>query len=254
MRGLALVVLIALFPSLAAAEQVIVFAASSLKAALEPVSQEWAAQTGTTVTISFGSSAALAQQIEAGAPADLFLSAAPKWVDYLQDRELVDPATRVDLWGNSLSLIAHDMRAGPIVLKPGVDLAGLIGADKLAMALVDSVPVGQYGKAALQALGVWDGVKAQVVQTQDARATLALVATGEAGYGVVYATDAIAARALGQGIEIGRFPTDSHEQIVYPGVKVAASQRPEANELLHFLAGPVASDAFAALGYVILSK
>ncbi len=254
MRGFVLVVMIALLPSLAAAEQVIVFAASSLKPALEPVAQEWAAQSGNTVKISFGSSAALAQQIEAGAPADVFLSAAPKWVDYLQVRHLVDPASRVDLWGNSLSLIAHDMQALPIVLEPGVDLAGVIGTDRLAMALVESVPVGEYGKAALQNLGLWDGVKGLVVQTQDARATMALVATGEAGFGVVFATDAIAARALGQGIEIGRFPKGSHAPIVYPGVKVAASLRPESDELLRFLASPAARDAFAALGYVVLSR
>ena len=173
-------------------------------------------------------------------------------MDFLQDRQQVVGETRVDLWGNSLSLITHDMNAIPFALEVGTDLSGQIGDEKLAMALVDSVPVGQYGKAALETLGLWDGIRAQVVQTQDARAALALVSTGEAGFGVVFTTDAMAAEASGQGIEIARFPEDSHDPIIYPGAKVA-NGKDEADDFLEFLRGPEAAALFAAQGYVILT-
>ena len=177
----------------------------------------------------------MAQQIDQGAPADVFLSAAVNWMDFLQERQRVVAESRVNLWGNALSLITHDMNAIPFALEVGADLSGQLGDEKLAMALVDSVPVGQYGKAALEALGLWDGVKAQVVQTQDARAALALVATGEAGFGVVYTTDAVAVEATGQGIEVARFPEDSHGPIIYPGAKVVGG-KDQADDFLEFLA------------------
>ena len=240
-------------PGMALAEDITVFAASSLKKALEAVAEDWAVESGHATSISFASSAALAQQIEAGAPADLFLSAAENWMDYLQDRERIVSGSRVDLWGNGLSLIAHDGKAMPFALAAGADLAGLIGGDRLAMALVDSVPVGQYGKQALEALGQWDAVEAQVVQTQDARAVLALVGRGEAGYGVVYATDARAAEAAGLGVEISRFPEASHDPIRYPGAVIAGGKEAVAQAFLDYLAGPAAAAVFAAEGYVILT-
>ena len=236
-----------------AAAEITVFAASSLKPALEEVAARWALHSGNTARLSFGSSAALAQQIEAGAPADLFVSAAENWMDYLQDRERIVSASRVDLWGNGLSLIAHDGAEMPFVLVAGGDLAGRIGGERLAMALVDSVPVGQYGKQALVGLGLWQAVLPQVVQTQDARATLALVASGEAAYGVVYTTDAQAAEAEGLAIEIGRFPETSHDPVRYPGAVIAGENEAVAQAFLDYLAGPDAALVFAAQGYEILT-
>jgi molybdate transport system substrate-binding protein len=245
--------LLALAPGMAAADDIVVFAASSLKPALEPAAADWTARTGIGVKISFGSSAALAQQIDQGAPADVFLSAAVNWMDFLQEDQRIAADTRINLWGNSLSLITHDLDAIPFALDAETDLSGRLGDEKLAMALVDSVPVGQYGKAALEALGLWDAVKAKAVQTQDARATLALVATGEAGFGVVYATDALAAEASGQAIEVARFPEDSHAPIIYPGAKVVGGKG-EADDFLEFLSGPEVAAIFAAQGYVILPR
>ena len=245
---------LALVPGVALAGDIVVFAASSLKPALDPVAAEWAQATGNVARISYGSSSSLAKQVEEGAPADVYLSAAVGWMDYLQERDLIVAGTRVDLWGNALSLIAHDLRATPFAMDAEVDLAARLGGEKLAMAMVDQVPVGQYGKAALQALGQWDAVAGQVVQTQDARATVALVATGEAAFGVVYATDAQAAEAAGQGIEVARFPHDSHAAIIYPGARVTQSGKVEADDFLGFLAGQAASAIFAAQGYVILPR
>ena len=248
------IAVLALLPGPALAAEIVVFAASSLKPALDPVAAEWGQTTGNVARISYGASSALARQIEAGAPADVYLSAAVNWMDYLQDRDLIVAGSRVNLWGNALSLLAHDAMALPFALDANTDLAGRLGDEKLAMALVDSVPVGQYGKAALEALGLWDAVAGQVVQTQDARATVALVATGEAGFGVVYATDAKAAEAAGQGIEVARFPDSSHAAIVYPGARVAASEKVEADDFLAFLSSQVATDIFAGLAYVILPR
>lgn len=245
---------LALVPGVALAGEIVVFAASSLKPALDPVAAEWAQATGNVARISYGSSSSLAKQVEEGAPADVYLSAAVGWMDYLQDRDLIVAGTRVDLWGNALSLIAHDLRAAPFAMSAEVDLAARLGGEKLAMAMVDQVPVGQYGKAALMALGQWDAVVGQVVQTQDARAVVALVATGEAGFGVVYATDAQAAKAARQGIEVARFPDDSHAPIIYPGARVAQSGKAEADDFLGFLTSQAASEIFAAQGYVILPR
>ena len=255
---------LAMLPGLALAEDIVVFAAASLKPALEPVAAEWGLQTGNEVRISFGSSSSLAQQIEQGAPADVFLSAAVNWMDYLQDKDLIVAGSRVDLWGNSLSLLAHDPMTVPFAMTADTDLAGILGDEKLAMALVDQVPVGVYGKAALQALGQWAAVEGQVVQTQDARAVVALVAAGEAGFGVVYATDARAAEAAGQGVEVARFPDDSHAPIIYPGARVLGSGvtgsgvsgagTAAADDFLAYLAAPAVSQIFAAQGYVILPR
>ena len=252
-RFLCMAVLAAL-PGVALAGDIVVFAASSLKPALDPVAAEWTLRTGHVARISYGSSSSLAKQIEEGAPADVYLAAAVGWMDYLEERELVVAGSRVSLWGNSLSLLAHDLTATPFAMTAGADLAGRLGGEKLAMATVASVPVGQYGKAALEALGQWAAVEGLVVQTQDARAVVALVATGEAGFGVVYATDARAAEAAGQGVEVARFPEGSHAPIVYPGAVVAVSGKVEADDFLAFLSGQAASDIFAAQGYVVLPR
>lgn len=260
MKGLfgAAAVLVALpfvsLPGAAISAEVVVFAASSLKPALDPVASLWQAETGNSVVISYGGTSALARQIEQGAPADVFLSAAVTWMDALDQGGLLQPGSRTDLWGNSLSVIAHDTMTIPFAMDPSTDLAAIIGDEKLAMALVDAVPVGQYGKEALIAYGQWDLVAPQVVQTEDARATLALVASGEAGFGIVYATDAKAAEAQGLAVEVSRFPDDSHTPILYPGAVLQGAVGPEAGAFLTFLHSSAASEVFAAQGFVVLQQ
>ncbi len=241
-------------PTACSAETIVVFAAASLKVALDPVAANWREETGNTAVVSYGSSAALAVQIQQGAPADIFLSAAKNWMDALAEADLLAAGTRVDLWGNALSVVAHDPMSVPFSLDPSTDFAGMIGDQKLAMAFVDSVPVGQYGKDALIQLGQWDRVMSQVVQTQDARSTLALVTSGEAAYGIVYATDAKAAETAGLAIEVSRFPESSHAPIVYPGAVLKSSARPEAHEFLSYLGKTFASEVFAAQGFRILAQ
>ncbi|NJM83181.1 MAG: molybdate ABC transporter substrate-binding protein [Tabrizicola sp.] len=233
----------------AGATEITVFAASSLKTALDEVAADWSGETGTTVTIAYGGSAAMARQIEAGAPADIFLSAAPDWMDELQQKGLIRPETRRDLWGNRLVLIATGPDATPQILSPALDLAALLGEERLSMAMVDAVPAGQYGKEALQSLGLWDGIADRVVQSENVRQALSLVTLGEARFGVVYASDAVAEP---EGISvIGTFPEDSHRPIVYPGAVTAAGRLPEAALFLDYLSSPNASAVFAGQGFTM---
>ena len=188
--GLAAAAVVALAPSAWAAE-VVVFAAASLKNALDAVSADWAKASGDTATISYAASSALAKQIEQGAPADIFFSADLDWMDYLEERKLIDPATRKSLLGNAIVLVAAGKDAAPIDDRAGLrSRRRARSGGKLAMANVDSVPAGKYGKAALESLGVWDSVAASVAQADNVRAALSLVALGEAPLGIVYATDA----------------------------------------------------------------
>lgn len=197
----------------ARAEEVVVFAAASMKTALDAVAADFEAATGHTVTLSYAGSNQLATQVLQGAPADIFLSAAVNWMDEVEAAGLVVPDTRRDLFGNTLVLIGGP-EAAPVDLAPGLDLAGMLAGERLAMALVESVPAGQYGKAALQSLGLWDSVAPLVAQADNVRAALAFVSSGEAPYGIVYATDAAADATVRI---VGTFPADSHPPIVYPG-------------------------------------
>lgn len=231
----------------ALAEEVVVFAAASLKTALDEVAAGFMADTGHRVTISYGGSNALAQQIIAGAPADVYLSAAVTWMDAVEQAGMVVDASRADLWGNSLVLVAKD--AGPVDLG-SVDLAALLGDGKLSMAMVDAVPAGQYGKAALQALGLWDAVAPQVAQAENVRAALALVALGEAPYGVVYASDAVAEPGV---TVVASFPADSHPPIVYPGALLVGAADAADRAFYDALKTSAADASFAAQGFVILN-
>lgn len=240
-------------PAAAMAAEITVFAAASLKNALDAIAADWQAETGNTVVISYGSSSALAKQIQEGAPADLFISAAVNWMDVLQDDKLIIDASRRDLLGNQLVLVAFGKDAAPVDIASGFDLAGLLGDGKLAMGLVDSVPAGQYGKEALTTLGVWDAVEPNVAQAENVRAALALVATGEAPYGIVYASDAIADdRASDSLAVVGTFPADSHKPIIYPAAVVAASTKPEAAEFLESLSSDAATAIFEDQGFTVL--
>lgn len=238
-------------PTAARAEDLTVFAAASLKTALDAYARDWQAQTGNDVAISYGSSATLAKQIAQGAPADIYLSAATDWMDWLEERDLVVADSRRDFWGNSLVLIAHGTDAAPVVLSEGFDLAGLLAGGKLAMGMVDSVPAGQYGKQALSRLGLWPSVEAQVAQSENVRAALALVTQGEAPYGIVYASDAIA--DAGQDVSVvATFPAETHEPIVFPGAVVAASASLDARQFLDGLSSPAADAIFSAQGFTLI--
>lgn len=233
----------------AAAEEVVVFAAASLKTALDAVAADFTAATGDTVTISYGASNALAKQIIEGAPADIFISAAVNWMDEVEKAALIADGQRRDLLGNTLVLIAHGKDAAPVEIKPGFDLAGLIGTGKLAMAMVGSVPAGQYGKQSLEALGVWPTVEASVAQSENVRAALALVSSGEAPFGIVYATDAVADDNV---TVVGTFPADSHKPILYPGALLTGAQDKADKAFFDALSSDAAGARFREQGFRVL--
>ena len=236
-------------PVMASAGEITVFAASSLKTALDAIAADWQKQTGNTVTISYESSAKLAKQIQEGAPADLFIAASKQWMDTLSDAKLIKPESRKDILGNTLILVAADKAAAQVDLVMGVDLAALVGDSKLAMGMVDSVPAGQYGKEALTTLGAWDAVEPKVAQSENVRAALKLVDTGEAAFGIVYASDAISDDKVSV---VGTFPADSHKPIIYPAAVMAASAKPEAQAFLDDLSTDAAAAIFTAQGFTVL--
>lgn len=222
--------------SQAMAADVVVFAAASLKEALDDQAKQFEAANGHKVVISYGASNALAKQIEAGAPADLFMSADLDWMDYVDQKSLVMPGTRVNLLRNAPVLIAPASSRSTLKIGPGFALAAALGQEKLAMANPDSVPAGKYGKSALETLGVWASVEKQVARAENVRAALALVSRGEAPFGIVYATDAFADK----GVRIvDTFLPDSHPPIVYPAAILTSSKSPAAKPLLYYLrSGP----------------
>ena len=220
------ILVLALLPFLllcraAGAADVTVFAAASLKEALDAVAAAYSRQAGDKITVSYAASSALARQIENGAPADLFISADLDWMDYLAERKLIDPATRKNLLGNQLVLIAPAASTGTLKIGPNFALAAHLGNGKLAMANPDTVPAGKYGKAALQALGVWPALEKQVARGINVRSALVLVARGEAPYGIVYRTDALAEPKVRI---VDTFPAASHQPIVYPLALTAHAQ------------------------------
>jgi len=235
----------------AEAADVTVFAAASLKNALDDAAKLYQTKTGDKVSISYAASSALAKQIEAGAPADIFFSADLDWMDYLQEKKLIDVASRQTLLGNTLVLIAPKDSTVVLPIEKGFPIVQALGPDgRLAMASVDSVPAGKYGKAALSYLGVWDAVAPRVAQAENVRAALAFVAKGEAPLGIVYGTDAKSEPAVRV---VGIFPADSHPKILYP-VALTASAKPEARKFLDFLLSSEAAPAFEAQGFTIEGK
>ena len=236
-------------PKAAVAETVLVFAAASMKNGLDAFAERWEAETGHNVTISYAGSNALAKQILAGAPADVFVSANVAWMDEVEKAGLVAEGDRKDLLGNTLVLIAHGPDAAPVAIAPGFDLAGLLGGEKLAMALVDAVPAGQYGKAALSNLGVWEAVAPSVAQADNVRSALFLVSTGEAPYGIVYATDAAADADV---TIVGTFPEGSYPAIVYPAALLESATDAADAAFFEALSDEAAAEAFGAEGFKVL--
>ncbi len=235
------------------AAEVTVFAAASLKNALDEAAKIYQAKTGDKVTISYAASSALAKQIESGAPADIFFSADLYWMDYLQEKKLIDVGSRHTLLGNTLVLVAPKDSIVSLTIEKNFPLLQALGADgRLAMGQVDSVPAGKYGKAALTYLGVWDAVAPRVAQAENVRAALVFVARGEAALGIVYGTDAKSEPTVRV---LGTFPADSHPRIVYPVALLAsASAKPEARKFLDFLLSSAAAPAFEAQGFSIEGK
>lgn len=228
-----------------------IFAAASLKNALDEAAGIWTAEGHPRPVVSYAASGPLAKQIEAGAPADLFITADLDWMDYAQKKNLIDPTSRVTLLGNRLVLIAPKDANGMLELKAGADLAGFLAGGRLAFGQPQSVPAGKYGQAALEKLGLWETVKDKLAQADSVRGALFLVARGEAAAGIVYQTDATAE----PGVKIvATFPADSHPPILYPAARVATSTNKDAQTFLAFLASDKARAAFEKQGFLVLAK
>lgn len=227
------------------ASEITVFAAASLKSALDEIATLYEAQTGTQVTRSFAGSSVLARQIAFGAPADLFISADGEWMDVLERDGQIRPESRVDLLSNRMVLIARADDPIALDLVPGADLAGALGSGWMAMALVDAVPAGRYGKAALMTLGLWTTVVDRVAQADNVRAALRLVSTGQAKLGIVYASDV---RADPNVRVVDTFPIDSHPPVRYPAA-LTIDARPDAASFLTHLQGPAAQAVFRRWGF-----
>lgn len=228
-----------------------VFAAASMKNALDEVGAAYTAKSGRKVIASYAASSALAKQLEQGAPADVFVSADTDWMDYAAGKKTIDAATRVDLLGNSLVLIApKDSRLENIVIGQNFDLAKLAGDGKIATGDVKSVPVGKYAKAALEKLGAWREAEPKFAMVESVRAALALVARGEAPLGIVYATDA----KVEPGVKVvGTFPADSHPAIVYP-VALTMTAKQGAADYLNYLRSAAAKSVFEKYGFTVLAR
>jgi molybdate transport system substrate-binding protein len=239
-------------PPVAAQDSLTVFAAASLRNALDDANAAFTTATGIKVVASYAASSALAKQIEQGAPADVYVSADLKWMDYLSERKLIKPDSRVNLLGNRLVLIApQDSKLALVDIGKGFDIARLAGDGRIAVADVKAVPAGLYAKAALQSLGAWKAAEVKLAMAENVRATLAFVARGETPIGIVYATDA----KIEPKVKIvGIFPEDSHPPVTYPAAVTAASTKPAAARYLAFLRTSAAKAIFEKYGFSFLVK
>jgi molybdate transport system substrate-binding protein len=236
-------------PALAQEKSLTVFAAASMKNALDDISAAYTAKSGVRIVASYAASSALAKQIEEGAPADIFASADTDWMDYSIGKKTINEPSRVNLLGNSLVLIApKNSKIQNVAIGPGFDLSKLAGDGRIATADFKSVPVGKYAKASLDKLGAWTAAEPKFAMTENVRAALALVARGEAPLGIVYSTDA----KVEPGVRIvGSFPADSHPAIIYP-VAATSTAKPEANGYLAFLRSSAAKTIFEKYGFSFL--
>ena len=235
-----------------AQNNVVIFAAASLKNALDEIAATWSKDTGKPAPkISYAASSALAKQMEQGAPADMFISADLDWMDYVQGKNLIKNDSRFNLLGNKIVIVApKDSKATTLAIK-GDDLAKALAGGRLSMANVDSVPAGKYGKAALEKLGAWNAVKDSIAQAENVRAALLLVARGEAPLGIVYSTDA----AAEPNVRIlATFPEESHPPIIYPAALTKDSANADAKAFLDFLRSAKARASFEKQGFTVLVK
>jgi molybdate transport system substrate-binding protein len=229
--------------------KLVIFAAASLKDALDGVNSAYQHEKGQETATSYAASSTLAKQIEAAAPADIFISADLDWMDYLAKKNLIKPKTRANLLGNRLVLIAPADSAANLGIAPNFPLAQALGNGRLAIADPNGVPAGRYGKAALESLGVWSSVADRLAPAENVRATLALVSRGEAPFGIVYQTDAASDKAVKI---VGTFPQDTHPPIIYPIAVVASSANLGATAYIAFLKSPAARPIFEKQGFTVL--
>jgi len=238
-------------PTSAQDKTITVFAAASMKNALDDINAAFLKATGTKVVTSYAASSALARQIEQGAPADIFASADLDWMDYAAQKKSIRDDTRVNLLGNRLVLIApKESKVDKVAVGKEFDLAALAGDGRIATADVNSVPVGKYAKSALEKLGIWASVERKFAMTDNVRVALALVARGEAVLGIVYETDAKVEPSVKS---VGTFPADSHPAIVYP-VAATVTAKPEASAYLAFLSSGIAKAVFEQYGFSFLVR
>jgi molybdate transport system substrate-binding protein len=229
--------------------KLVVFAAASLKDALDEVNAAYRRDKGQETTTSYAASSTLAKQIEAAAPADIFISADLDWMDYLAKKNLIKAETRANLLGNQLVLIVPSNSPIKLGIAPNFSLAQALGNGRLAIADPNGVPAGKYGKASLQALGVWSAVADKLAPTENVRAALLLVSRGEAPLGIVYRTDAVADK----GVKIlGTFPDDTHPPIIYPIAAVANSTNSGDANYIAYLRAPAAGAVFEKHGFTVL--
>ncbi|MBA3929267.1 molybdate transport system substrate-binding protein [Pseudoxanthomonas japonensis] len=225
-----------------------VFAAASLKESLDEAAATYQKQTGVPVRVSYAASSALARQIEQGAPADVFFSADLEWMDYLQARNKLEPATRYTLLDNRLVLIAPKASKAQVDLKRPATLLAALGSDRLAVGQTQTVPAGKYAKASLESLSLWHGVKARLAESDSVRAALMLVARGETPLGIVYASDAKAEPAVRV---LATFPEDSHPPIVYPVAALRGARSVQATKFVQWLSSPAADAIFKRRGFAV---
>jgi molybdate transport system substrate-binding protein len=242
----------ALGPASAQEKTLTVFAAASLKNALDDANAAFTKQTNIKVTTSYAASSALAKQLESGAPADVFISADLDWMDYATGKNLVNPATRVNLLGNKLVLIApKDSKLDNVAIGPGFDIARLAGDGRIAVGDVKAVPAGRYAKTALESLGAWAAAEKRLAMAENVRAALAYVSRGETPVGIVYATDAKA----DSGVKVvGVFPDGSHPPVTYPIAATTGANKPETARYLDFLRSQNARPIFEAHGFSFLIR
>ncbi len=237
--------------SLLRAAPIKVFAASSLTEAMGAVADAYAATGAERPVLVLAGTPALARQIIAGAPADVFVAADAQWMDAVAAAGAIDPRSRRDIAGNRLVLIVPADRPRRVRIGRGFDLAGLVGAGRWTTGDPDSVPVGRYAKAALTSLGAWDAAAPRLARAENVRAALAFVERGDAAAGIVYATDALASQKVAVA---GVFPASSHPPIRYPAALVRAGANAgssaEARAFLVFLAGPKGRAILRAQGFV----
>jgi len=241
----ALVLAALLFLNVAQAQTITVFAAASLKNALDEAAALFERESGSRVRLSYAASSALARQIERGAPADVFISADREWMRYLEEEGFLEPGSSRELFGNRLVLVAPASRPLALEPEPGFAIVPALGEGRLAMADPRHVPAGRYARAALEKLGVWSAVEDRLAPGDNVRAALALVARGETPLGIVYETDAKAEPGV---MVAGRFPAASHPPIVYP-VAMLKGARPGTAPFIAFLSGPQARRVFERHGF-----
>jgi molybdate transport system substrate-binding protein len=241
----------AVSPASAKDKTLVVFAAASMKNALDDIDTAFIARTGIKVSASYAASSTLAKQIEQGAPADIFVSADTDWMDYATGKKTITEPTRLNLLGNSIVLIApKDSKIDHVTIGQGFELAKLAGDGKIATGDVKSVPVGKYAKAALEKLGAWRAAEPKFAMADSVRAALTLVARGEAALGIVYLTDA----KVEPGVKIvGTFPPNSHPAIIYP-VAATTTGKVEARQYLDYLRSQAAKAVFEKYGFSYLLK